>query len=172
MDPSELWESLSWQLVAVCALSFVLGGIGGLMHLAGTGETPPPPPATGAPAGTAAPPVRLWIVGIRRFLVGGVAAVAILYITDPKTGIALIGGSIAAGYAGQAVLAGLEARVKAAVAVKDAAETRADLRQLVVDHDTLVEGARGGAKVDDTRVVVAAARIADLKAKYTLGGGR
>lgn len=121
MDSVKLWSELAngylWA-VAVTAASF--GVIGALLH-------PPPKPPPAEPGSPPKPPdpnardapetrSRAW-----DGMTGAVAAVALLYITNPTTGIALVGGSLVAGFSGTAVLAGLQARVLAAVATKQAA---------------------------------------------------
>jgi hypothetical protein len=73
----------------------------------------------------------------RDALTGGIAAVAILYITNPVSGVALIGGSLVAGYAGKVVLAGLEARLTAAIALREAADQEAAARRARADLDRL-----------------------------------
>jgi len=151
MDPSVLLAGITWQLVVVCLLAFALGAAGGLMHGGDRkppdkrnrsgGESPQMPDGESPPAPNGeSRPANWW----RRALIGGVAAVAVLYLTNPTTGVALIGGSIAAGYAGQAVLAGLEARTIAALARQDAAKARSEsankgaaLRELLAAHQTL-----------------------------------
>jgi hypothetical protein len=110
MDPNKLWLDLAdghlWLILIGAA---VFGALGSLLR-------PAPEPAAGT-----TPPSRPWIA-----LSGAAAAVALLYVTRPDSGAALIGGSIVAGFAANAVLAGLQARVLAATAeVKAAASQRA-----------------------------------------------
>lgn len=158
MDPEQLWATLSWQLLAVCVVTLVLGGAGGLVHLMASDEAPAPDPRSKRTA------------AISRFLVGAIAAVATLYLTQPSTGVAFVGGALAAGYAGQAVMAGLEARVKATLSAQDAAQTRADLREVIDQHETIVGGTRDSGK--DTAVAAAVQRIAEIKTHYRAGAGR
>lgn len=132
MDAANLLATMTWQLGVVCVLTFALGSLGGLLHGVGTSGTA----AAAAPGpGPTTPPAPS---ALRRALVGGVAAVAVLYITDPHSGVALIGGSVVAGYAGHAILAGLEARAVAALAQADAAQKGQDLRDALAAHETLV----------------------------------
>src|SRR5689334_17702621 len=99
MDPSALSKLLGeWQLWVVCGVAFAFGAVGGVINL---GSAP-----------------EWW----RRVVVGGIAAVAVLYITSPETGVALVGGSLAAGYAGQAVLNALQSKVELALTKEDARE--------------------------------------------------
>lgn len=107
MDPEKLSALLlDLHLWTVVLASFLLGMLGALLN---AGE-PAEPTSQQRSAGSK----------FLDLLAGGVAAVAILYVTDPKTGVALIGGSLVAGYAGKAVLAALQARVLVAVAKKEA----------------------------------------------------
>jgi hypothetical protein len=137
MESIALWDLLGeWQLWAVCAVSFALGALGGLLHLgavkpAPEAETPPPKPTP------------WW----RHVLVGGAAAVAVLYVATPETGIALVGGSIVAGYAGEAILAGLESRAKLALAQQEVVETKRDVHEAVEALEDVANasvGTRGG----------------------------
>lgn len=109
---------INLQLWLVLAAAFALGMIGALTHR----WTQDPPPSY--PAG-------------RDAALGGIAAVAILYVTAPASAITFIGGSLVAGYAAKVVLSGLEARLTAAIALRDAADhqlaarrTRDDLGRL------------------------------------------
>jgi hypothetical protein len=135
MESIALWDLLGeWQLWAVCAVSFALGALGGLLHL---GAVKPPPEGDAPPP----KPTPWW----RHVLVGGAAAVAVLYVATPETGIALVGGSIVAGYAGEAILAGLEARARLALAQQEVVETRRDVHE-AVDALEEVEAASVGTR--------------------------
>lgn len=115
MDINNLLSALLdlhlWLLLSV---AFGLGAAGALIH-----RSSQDPPDTGG--------------AVRDALTGGVAAVAILYVSNPASGLALIGGSLVAGYAAKAVLAGLEARATAVLAVREAAERAAAARQTRAD---------------------------------------
>jgi hypothetical protein len=123
MDTDKLLSALiNLQLWLLLLAAFVLGAIGALAHRASQD-----PPSEGQPRSG-------WS---RDALVGGVAAVAILYVSSPPTGIALIGGSLVAGYAGKLVLAGLEARVTATIAQREAARNDLTARRARQDLDRL-----------------------------------
>jgi hypothetical protein len=158
MDASALIETLTWQLAVVCGLAFVLGMIGGAIH----DRTPPP-----ASDGTASPAVAGW----RRALVGGVAAVAILYLTHPETGVELAGGSLAAGYAGQAVLAALESRALALLAQAKAVEATRDVKASLAASATLIDRPRGElTPTDEAALIVADETLTRLRDKYAKEG--
>jgi len=112
MDPNKLWPELAnghlWLILGSAA---IFGAIGSLLH-------PPPSPmdTADAPIPPVEKPGRWWVA-----LSGAVAAVALLYVTNPTTGSALIGGSLVAGFSANAVLAGLQARLVAAIATRNAA---------------------------------------------------
>ncbi len=162
MDATALVHTLTWQLAVVCALAFALGALGGVIH---DRTAPAAPPADGS-----APPA-LRVPAWRRALVGGVAAVAILYLTHPDGGVALAGGSIAAGYAGQAVLAALESRVVASLAQAQVAERTSDLKDTLAAHAVIAEPPRGEpSPQDEAKLLAAAATITRLRAKYAAKG--
>lgn len=104
MDPGTLWPALLdihlWVIVVGVA---ALGALGAAIR--------PPEP------GAVTEPRRKWDV-----LAGSVAAVAVLYATEPASASALIGGSLVAGFAASAVLGGLQAKLIAAVSTREAAE--------------------------------------------------
>lgn len=139
MDTDKLLEALvNLRLWLVVVAAGALGAIGALVH-----RVSQAPPST-LPA-TRPPRVPAWAYSA---LVGGVAAIAVLYVSNPTTGIALIGGSLVAGYAGNSILAGLEARTTAALAVREAARNetaaklaREDLAALTSQVAALAPGA-------------------------------
>jgi hypothetical protein len=119
MDIDQLISALiDLHLWFVIAAAFGLGAIGALIHR----SSQDPPPGGG------------WV---RDALTGGVAAVAILYVSKPTSGIALIGGSLVAGYAGKLVIAGLEARVTTTLALREAADRTVSAKQARLDLDRL-----------------------------------
>lgn len=123
VDTDKLLSALiNLQLWLLLLAAFALGAIGALAHRASQD-----PPTDGQPRGG-------WS---RDALVGGVAAVAILYVSSPPTGIALIGGSLVAGYAGKLILAGLEARVTATLAQREAVRNDLSARHARQDLDRL-----------------------------------
>lgn len=111
MDTNELWASIeNWRLWAVCGTALGLGAIGGAIQ------------AISSLPDWATARKQL----LARMLVGAVAAVAVIYVSDPKTELAFVGGALVAGYAGQAILGALEARAKLAIA-KEVAATEVKL---------------------------------------------
>jgi len=59
-------------------------------------------------------------------VVGAVASIAVLFVSQPADAVRLIALSIAAGYGGRAVLDALEARVKTAIVRKENEEVKED----------------------------------------------
>jgi hypothetical protein len=156
MDIDKLLSSLvNMQLWLVLAAAFGLGAIGALVH---RGSLEPLP--TGGRA--------------RDALTGGVAAVAILYVTSPPSGVALIGGSVVAGYAGKLVLAGLEARVTATLALREAASHELAARHARQDLDRLairvaaISSAPAAAPASDDAIADVQRFARELQAKHTL----
>ena len=155
MDPNAMWLSLGeWQLWAVIAMAFALGAAGGLIH--GLSSISSPLPKT-----TTIPAVekQLWW---RPLLVGGIASVAVLYLTNPWSGTSLVGGALAAGYAGEAVLSGVAARVEAVVARRESADRMKDLHEMITATDMLKIESRGETAAE----TAAQRRIASIRAKY------
>lgn len=108
-----LAESLKvWNTWVVIVIAAVAGIVGGLAHKL----TSPPDDNT-----------SLWVYAI----VGGVASLAVLYVLSPPDGVKLIALSLAAGYAGKAVLDALEARVKTALAQKDAEQAKETAKKAI-----------------------------------------
>jgi hypothetical protein len=156
MDIDKLLSALvNLQLWLVLVAAFGLGTIGALLHRASQ-ESPP----TGG--------------RVRDALTGGVAAVAILYVTAPPSGVALIGGSLVAGYAGKLVLAGLEARVTAILALREAASRDLAARHARQDLDQLatrvaaISPAPAAAPASDDAIADVQRFARELHAKYTL----
>lgn len=116
MNIEKLWDLIdNWRLWAVCGIAFGLGAIGGVIRALTTEAPPDPTPLRAIDAKLAV---------ARLFFVGGIAAVAVMYVTVPSSAMALIGGSLVAGYAGKAILDALESRAKLAVANARADENR------------------------------------------------
>jgi hypothetical protein len=140
MDASVMWKALgNGDVVLVALVAAGLGALGGLAHHLAT-----PPPDGGAPK-----PPAWW----KEMIVGAVAAAAILFVAKPETPIALISGSLVAGYGGIAIMTALVARAEAMAARQRAREARADLRRAL---DTLESADPEGA----------AATARELRAKY------
>jgi len=96
---------LTWQTWLIVGISALFGLLGGLAHKL----TSPPDDKTSK-----------WVY----IVIGGVASLSVLYIFSPQDGVKLIALSLAAGYAGKAVLDALEARIKTALAQKDADQAK------------------------------------------------
>ncbi len=111
-----LWTPIGdWRLT--CAFGFGLGALGGFIQAIG--------------ASPAIAPKEWW----KRVVIGAVAAVAILYVNEPATAIELISGSLVAGFAGQALLTALEARVRLEAAEQKVDETQRALAAKVDEVD-------------------------------------
>lgn len=131
MNPEKLAALLmDGHLWLVVLASFGLGMTGALLNsdVSYSPEVPSQPAQNG------------WSK-ILDLLAGGIAAVAVLYVSNPETGIALISGSLVGGYGGKAVLAALRARLVSAVArtearaaVLDAEKAQAEARIAHVDR--------------------------------------
>jgi hypothetical protein len=100
----------NWTIVPVIAL--LAGAIGGLAKRL----TAPPEDKT---------PIYSYLV------VGGIASIAVLFVLTPADGVKLIAQSLAAGYAGKAILEALQEKVKTALAKKDAEEAKEKGKQAV-----------------------------------------
>lgn len=103
------------HLWLVLGVAFACGAIGAVIHRGAATDSAAP--ASGSSR------AKRWGADVAS---GGIAAVAVLYITNPTTGTALVGGSLVAGYAAKTVLAGLEARLTASIAQRQATESRRD----------------------------------------------
>lgn len=111
MDPNSALDLLGTpQLWIVLAVAFVLGAAGAALHRWSAPNDDNPPL-------------------LRDILSGGIAAVAILYVTNPSSGVAFVGGALVAGYAAKAVLAALQARVVAAIATRELAERTREISE-------------------------------------------
>ncbi len=77
--------------------------------------------------------LRWWTEGTRRadarrlIVIGGLASIGAMYIARPIDLIALVAGSLIAGWAGEAVLAALEARARLQIAKQSEAEAKQQL---------------------------------------------
>jgi hypothetical protein len=106
MDTVDLINDLwTWQFFAKLGIALLCGMLGGLV------------PHADSPAQSPQRKVQL-----RQGFVGAIAAAAILFVADPHTPTQLVSGSLVAGYAGNAVLAGLSARITATLAERDLKE--------------------------------------------------
>ena len=136
MNLDTLWSTLiDAHLWAIIAGAAALGALGAALHPPVT-VADPPPAGEELARGIRS---RAWDL-----LAGAVAAIAILYVTDPRTGVALIGGSLVAGFAANIVLSSLQARLVAALAVATASERAriAGQRVDVAERDARTSAAR------------------------------
>lgn len=117
----DLRSSMDTNTMIVLLVAAIFGMLGGLSHKL----TSPPDDKT---------PWYNYVV------VGAVAALAVLFIFDPKDALKLIALSIAAGYGGKAVLDAMEARVKTALAqaettkAKEDGKKTAEVAKQAIDH--------------------------------------
>jgi hypothetical protein len=144
------------MLWLILVFAFALGALGALTHrVAQKPLTSDPPTKSNA-----------WWADS---LVGGVAAIAMVYVSNAAltTGIAFVVGSLIAGYAGRAVLDGLEAKTVASNAQRDASNAQRDASEKTADLSKLVttveELPADGATINHAQAI---ARI--LKAKHRL----
>lgn len=152
MDTKALWGLVGARHVwIICGIGFGLGALGGLIQALG-----------------AAPAVDFRKEGWKRVLIGAVAAVAVLYVSEPTTAFELIGGSLVAGFAGQALLGVLEARTLLVQAKQRVVETEAKLERKndeVVDTKKELhakgEEARAAARERDVAVEAAHLLLGD-----------
>jgi hypothetical protein len=128
LDPGALIDQFTWQFFATLGVALVVGALGGLVPGRAPLKTDPPPPGGGTRD----------LVWWQRTVVGAVAAAAILFVVDVSTPVQLVCGSLVAGYAGTAVLAGLEARLVAILAQRDNAAMRRQINELNDDAKALV----------------------------------
>lgn len=145
LDPESLIAQLSWQLAATIAMALALGAIGGsIPRRIG--------PSKQKDFDETVENTRA--ARVQRALVGAVAAAAVLFVTDIATPLQLICGSLVAGYAGNAVMESLEARLVAVLAEREVRATNARLRAL--DTDARQLAAHVEALTSPTKVEVAA----------------
>jgi hypothetical protein len=101
-DNIKKWDT--WVIIIIVAISGILGGLAHKL-------TSPPEDKTSWP---------------RYLVVGAIASLAVLFVFVPTDPVRLIALSLAAGYGGKSVLDALEARVKTALAEKEAAKAKED----------------------------------------------
>jgi|JI9StandDraft_1071089.scaffolds.fasta_scaffold54522_2 hypothetical protein len=113
MDVAKLWSEIAHDghLWALCGVAMALGIVGGIAQAFASADG-------GRPG---------WRTLLQRGLLGAVAAGAVLYVATPASGVALVSGSLVAGYAGQALLDALAARAKLQVTKEEAAEAKQQL---------------------------------------------
>lgn len=110
MNVDKIWLAIGdWRLWALCAVACSFGAAGGFLRAISRTAADPSPPR--------------WA----QVLIGALAAVAVLYVNEPDSALALIGGSLVAGYVGQAALDALEARFQLKQARDDADGARKEL---------------------------------------------
>jgi hypothetical protein len=136
------------MLWLILLLAFALGALGALTHRVAQPPTADP----------SAKRSSWWADS----LIGGIAAIAMVYVSNAAltTGMAFVVGSLIAGYAGKAVLDGLEAKTTATIAERDASEKTADLSKLVT---TVEDMPADGATVNHAQAIAR-----NLKIKHGL----
>lgn len=153
MDVEGLWAEIAHDghLWALCGIAMVLGIVGGVAQGFASAED-------GRPS---------WRTLVQRGLLGAVAAGAVLYLAKPDSGIALVSGSLVAGYTGQALLDALAARAKLKVSeervavvtrqIVAQAEEQARLRVAMARVETLLDGGAPDAlraRTDEARALL------------------
>jgi predicted benzoate:H+ symporter BenE len=157
MDPIELWTALlCTEVVALTLLAGALGAIGGFAHHVAT------PPEPGAE------PRRWWA----NLVAGAVAAVAILYIASPESPIALISGSLVAGYGGIALMGALSARIVAATASQRARESAADLKTALAALEEAATALAGARSPESTSMAERVRATCEALSARRASGGR
>lgn len=114
------------KLWLILLVAFALGALGALTHRVAQKSLPGDPPPK---------PSAWWADS----LIGGMAAIAMVYVSNAAltTGMAFVVGSLIAGYAGKAVLDGLEAKTIATIAERDASVKAVDLGKLATTVEAL-----------------------------------
>lgn len=103
---------------------------------------------------------NLYDLGIwARVIIGALAAIAALFVLSPSTAFSLLATAIVAGSAGTSVFRSMQDRLSAAMAQKDAADTRAKADNL-------------GAKVDETMQAFASLKNRLVEASTSPAGTR
>jgi predicted MFS family arabinose efflux permease len=115
-------SSFDGEVVLLVLLAAGLGVIGGVARIARFGERPN---------------VRAIVSAL---FVAAVAAIAAFYVLDPTTPLKFISACIIAGYAGPAVLDGLEARFKLAIAEQKAERATKVGKEAVAVAKRAIEG--------------------------------
>jgi hypothetical protein len=162
MDPDKLFGLLKNEhLWLVLGVAFVFGAVGALIHRDSN------TPSSETTPGARSPSLHADV------LTGGIAAMAILYVTDPLSGVALIGGALVAGYAAKIVLAGLEARVTSVIAQRDASDSKRQADAAKRTLETLADHLSalpepGQPAGDDVHLTLAKQLAQDVKAQLSL----
>jgi hypothetical protein len=142
-------------LWVVLLVALVAGALGGLVYelLILQGSLERPHALTDGEVTEAfsyAQPRYMYDLGFwARIVIGALAAVAALLVFKPSTALELIAMAIVAGSAGTAIFRSLQDRLTTALALKDAAETRAAAADMA---DKVDEASRAFAAVKDTIV--------------------
>ena len=160
MDSSSVFQSLAvlatWWVVLI---AFGIGAFGGLAHYLG-GTAPATPAAK--------------FTWLREMLVGGVAAVAILFVVHPATGVTLVSSSLIAGYAGRAIMSALEDKAKAVIAQQAAVDAVKRANDATQDIRTLIDASDKAAAIPGPTAEQRPAAspldtvMADMKRKYQI----
>lgn len=145
----------NWSFLVVLLVALVAGALGGLVYelLILQGSLEWPHKLTDEEVTEAFPyakPKYMYDLGIwARIIIGALAAVAALLVFSPSTSLELIAMAVVAGSAGTAVFRSLQDRLTSALALKEAAETRAAAADMAGKVD---EASRAFAAVKDTIV--------------------
>lgn len=132
-----------WSLWMMLGLAFVFGAAGGLIYelltLHGNVERAHRPSDDEFQEPLLhALPGHLYDLGVwARMIIGGLAAVASLWLLEPENAAKFVAGSLVAGSAGIAVFRSLGDRVVAALAAQTTAQVRAGASTLVSEIDRL-----------------------------------
>lgn len=129
-DITKLIESLGdWQTwVVVPIIALLAGALGGW-----------------AKRLTSTPEDRTRVLGY--LVVGAVASLAVLFVLTPSDGVKLLAQSLAAGYAGKAILDALGEKVKTALARRETAEAKEKGKEAVETGNKAVKKAQDLADV-------------------------
>lgn len=132
MSSATLWQLVSdtalWKTGAV---AFALGMGGGLAHALVV------PPSADAPVESRRQRAARILTSM---LVGGVAALASIFLLDHDDPFAFVSGALIAGFAGQTVLASLEARLMLSIARREQATLTRERDDAVAAADLVLGG--------------------------------
>lgn len=118
---SSIWAADTWIILVIAIIFGALGGR--LAHMINSSPERKKP----------------WFNYV---IVGAAASVAVLFISVPIDAIRLIAQSLAAGYAGKAVLSATEARVDTALAKTEASNAKKDTKLAIEAGKTAIESAQ------------------------------
>lgn len=142
-SPDVMVQGLTGAFWITLILTFVAGAIGGIVYelliLQGNIELPHKPTKEEAEKYPYAIVEYMYDLGIwARIIIGGLAAVAALLVLSPSTTFGLLATAVVAGSAGTSIFRSMQDRLLAAMAQKDAANTKT----IADKQDAKVEEAR------------------------------